>query len=291
MKLLAESVVLGLVLGFTYAFTGAGMVVLYRTTKVVNFAMGDVATAGLFVGVLCREWGLDYGATAVVVIVTAGLISTVMGLVLTARRVRNRRDIDLVIATIGAALLIQGIEASTAGGTTRVFPAVDPSGWFQVAGVTVTGSDVITVLTCVVVFAAMWLFFRHSNRGIAMLAISERPATASLLGVPVRQLQLGSWALSGCLAGLAGLAVAPLYSLDPTSIDVLVIYGFAAVVAGGFDSLLGAVVCGIAIGILQNLVQAYLSTNLVLAAVWVFLVAVLLWRPQGLLGTRMVSRV
>lgn len=291
MTLLTQILVVGVILGAVYALAGAGLVVLYRTTGMINFAHGDVATAALFVALALMHVGVPFPVAAVATVVVSSLLDVMIGLLLTSRFFRDRGVADLVIATIAASLIFQGIESMTLGQTARPFPSLGAATLFRLASVAITVSDMVTLAMCLAAFTGLMLFFRYSSWGIAMRAISEDADTARLLGVPGMRLRLASWASSGALAGLAGLAIAPIYSLQPTSIDVLVIYGFAVIVAGGFESLAGALVFGVAVGVLQNLVQAYVSTSLVLFSLYLFMLVVLAFRPQGLFGRRLMERV
>lgn len=291
MALLPEILVVGVILGAVYALAGAGLVVLFRTTGMINFAHGDVATAALFVALTLIHMGVPFAIAAIVTVLVSALLDVLLGLMVGSRLFRDRGVADLVIATIAASLILQGLESITAGQSARPFPSLGSGVVFHLAAVAVTTADIITLALCIAAFTGLMLFFKFSQWGVAMRAMSDDQDTARLLGVPNMRLRIASWAVSGALAGLAGLTIAPIYSLQPTSIDVLVIYGFAVIVAGGFESLIGALLFGVTIGVLQNIVQAYISTNLVLAAICVFMLAVLSLRPQGLFGRQLVERV
>jgi branched-chain amino acid transport system permease protein len=124
-----------------------------------------------------------------------------------------------------------------------------------------------------------------------MRAVHDNPAAAEVLGVRSVTLKRLSWVVSGGLAGICGLFIAPTYSLTPTSINALLVFGFAAIVVGGFDSIAGAVVAGVLLGIATNLTAAYINPDLVTTSLFVVLVVVLLVRPQGLFGRRPMVRV
>lgn len=289
--LAAQVLITGVVMGAIYAITGAGLVVIYRTTGVINFAHGDVAAVGLFCAYGALRLGAPYAVAAIVAVVAAAALSALLGAVIGSRLFRRRPVLDLIVLTISAGLILQGLEGVVVGQSVRTFPAVAEGTLTTIGGVSVRVSDVVVVAVCVVVFCALYLFFDRTRTGTSMRALNENGEATRLLGVPVTRLRTLAWVLAGGLAGVAGLFVAPVYSLQPASMEVLVVYGFAVVVAGGFESVVGALVCGILVGVLQNAVSVFASSKLVLIAVAAFMLVVLAIRPAGLLGRRPVVRV
>lgn len=289
--LAAQVLITGVVMGAIYAITGAGLVVIYRTTGVINFAHGDVAAVGLFCAYGALQLGLPYALAAIVAIAASAVLAALLGAIIGSGVFRRRPVLDLIVLTISAGLILQGLEGIVVGQSVHTFPAVATAGLTQLGGVSIRLNDVIVVAVCVVVFCGLYLFFERTRTGASMRALNENAEATRLLGVPVTRLRTLAWIVAGALAGIAGLFVAPIYSLQPTSMEVLVVYGFAVVVAGGFESVIGALVCGILVGILQNAVAVFASSKLVLIAVAVFMLVVLAIRPTGLLGRRPVVRV
>lgn len=291
MKTLEIVVVLGALSGVIYALMGLGLVVLYRTTNIVNFAQGDIAAAGLYVGIALLDGGWPYWIAALVVVAFGGLASAVLGGVFRWKWFREREPIELVVVTVGISLIIQGIETSTTAGNVYAFPAMDSHIVTKIASVTISGADVISVVAVVVIFLAIGWFYGYTSAGKAMRAIAENSGEASALGLRVGALKTVSWCAAGALAAIAGLFIAPVYSLTSTSIDVLLIYGFAVVVVGGFESALGAAIVGLAVGMLQSVIGVYLSSTYVLPVLVGGMVIALLIAPNGVLARRHVERV
>jgi len=289
-ELLQTTLFLGVTLGLVYALVGAGFVVIYRTSGYVSFAQGDIATVGLFVGYFAYEAGLPYWWTVPLVIVTCAVLAGLIGRFVVIPLERFGA-LSAVLATIGVGLSIQGVEALTVGTTARAFPSPGTEILFRIGPVGMSTADVVTVGVCVLLFIALGLFFKVTKIGMAMRAANDNPLAANHVGLSSTNLKLLSWVIAGVLAGVTGLAVAPIYALYPGAVNLLLVYGFATIVLGGFESIVGALIAGIVLGVLGNLVAAYLNPNLVTFAVYLVVLLVLLFRPNGLLGRRPLVRV
>lgn len=290
MQELESSLILGALLGLLYALAGAGLVAIYRTSKVINFAQGDVATIGLYCALPLVAAHVPYALVAIIAVATSVVASMLMGVGVSFISDRHNA-LYANLATIGLALVIRGLLAYTQGSLPQGFPSAGSRFLFHLGDVGISGANVMLVALVVVCFIALGLLFDRTTIGAAMRALSESPSTSRALGLPTIRLNLLAWGIGGVLAGLAGVVVAPIYSVTPTSVDNIVIYGFAAVVVGGFDSITGSLIAGVVIGVLTNVVAQYTSPNLVLFAVFLLMAIVLIFRPYGLLGRAPLQRV
>lgn len=290
MDLLETALLLGVVSGLLYALSGAGLVLIYRTSGFISFAQGDIAAVGLFTAYFAHQAGAPYVVTFLVTIVTCAITALAVG-GLIVMPIGRQGALSGGLATIGVGILIQGVENATVGNSPRPFPAVTNGVAFKLDAVQIQSAHVVQILTTVAVFVVMGIAFRKLTAGVALRALNEDAETAELLGVPGRRLRLLSWLLSGILAALAGLFIVPLYTLTPTSVNAILLFGFCAVVVGGFDSVLGALLGGLIIGVSANLVSAFLTPNLVTTVLYLTLLTVLLFRPHGLLGRAPMRRV
>jgi branched-chain amino acid transport system permease protein len=292
MVIFETSLVLGVTLGLVYALAGVSLVVIYRTSGYASFCHGDIAAVSLYVGYLCHEAGLPYLVMALVVVATGAVLGLVIGagVIVPLERFGH---LSAALATVGVGLLIQGIENVTLSDLQpRPFPAAGGSGTaFTLGPVELHKSDVIAAVVCAALFIALGLFFKLSRVGVAMRAVNDNASAANHVGLSGRSLKYLSWGLSGALASVCGLFVAPIYSLTPYSVNALLVFGFATIVLGGFESVLGALVAGVVIGVASNMFAAYLDTNLVTFGVYVLLLVVLLFKPSGLFGRRALVRV
>ena len=290
MVLFETSLILGITLGLVYALAGVGLVVIYRTSGYVSFCQGDIAAVSLYIGLACYKAGLPYPIMALVVVASGAVLAGVIGgfIVVPLERFGT---LSAALATIGVGLAIQGIENLTVDATPQAFPSAGAQTAFTIGPVHLAVSDITSAVVSAALFVALGLFFRISRIGIAMRAANDNPAAAVHVGLSGKKLKHLSWILAGGLSGACGLFVAPIYSLTPVSVNALLVFGFATVVLGGFESVMGALVAGIIIGVTSNMLAAYLNTNLVTFGIYALLLVVLLVRPSGLLGRRTLVRV
>jgi branched-chain amino acid transport system permease protein len=290
MDLFLTVVILGITTGLVYAIAGVGLVVIYRTSGYVSFAQGDIAAVALFTGYFTYRSGLPYPLMAVLVLVTGALLAGVLALVVITP-LEKHGHLTGALATIGVGLCIQGIESMTVGTDQRPFPSVGEQSVMDLGPVDLTRADIASIVAAVLLFVGMTYWFGRSATGISMRAANDNPAAAVHVGVPARRLRLLSWVISGALAGLCGLFVAPLLTLTPVSVNTLLVFGFATVVVGGFESIPGAFLAGIIIGVVSNLVALYIDPGLVSFGIYVLVMLILVVRPHGLLGRKPLVRV
>lgn len=291
MQLFGPTFVLGAITGLVYALSGAGLVVVYRSSKVINFAHGDVAAVGLYIAYQLAAGGAPYWEVAVCTIVASAIAGLLVGGIFSLPVAQRWTVTEVGLGTIAVSFIIEGILTQTSGGNARAFPSLSNHVVFHLAQVGVTWTDIATVLISLAAFTALGLWFRHSEVGVAMRSVSDNQEAAHWLGVPATRLRLVSWGVAGALAGLAGLFIAPLYSLSPSSMGTVVLFGFVAVVTGGFESIVGALVAGLVVGIATNLTAAYISVSLITPVMFLLMLLTLVLRPNGIFGRRPVVRV
>jgi len=289
MGLLETSLFLGVVSGLLYALSGAGLVLIYRTSGVVSFAQGDIAAVGLFVAFAVYSTGAPYALVALVAVVAAAVAGLMVG---SAAVIPFERRGTLVagLATIAVGILIQGSENATVGNAPRAFPSVSDAAGFHLHEVQIRVEQVVQVLVTAAIFVAMGAVIRYCRLGMALRAVNEDAEAAAMLGIAAIRLKRLSWAGAGALAGVAGLFIVPLYTLTPSSVNAVILFGFCAVIVGGINSMGGALLGGLLVGVSSNLVAAYWSPNFVTTALYLSLLLVLLVRPHGLLGRAPVRR-
>lgn len=291
MGVLGPVLIIGAITGLVYALSGAGLVVIYRSSRVINFAHGDIAAVGLYVGYALATMHLPYGIVALGTVAVCLVMGLAFGGLLSLPIARKWSVLEVGLATIAGSFLIEGLLTQFTGGATRAFPSFSNAVVTHLGQVEITVTDIVTVAVSLIAFVVLGLWFRYSEVGVAMRAVSDNPEAALWLGIPASRLRLTSWGVSGALAGLAGLFIAPLYALSPTSMGSVVLFGFAAVVTGGFESISGALIAGLAIGITTNLTSAYISVSLVTPVMFLLMLLTLVLKPNGLLGRRPVVRV
>lgn len=283
--ILLQQIISGLATGCLYALAALGLVLIYKTTDVVNFAQGEMAMFSTFIAFsLLGAWGLPYwGALAGALAAAAAL-----GMVIERAFIRPLHKASLLsvlIMTIGLLMVINGVAGWLWGFEPHSFPTALSGDPVRVGAVIITMPDLMNLIITCVIMALFYLVFKYSLVGIAMRAVAENRVAARLMGVKVNRILSTTWAIGAMLGAVAGMFIAPVTFLDINMMSEVIIKAFTAAVLGGFNSLPGAVTGGLLLGVLENLVAGYISTELKGAFAFALIVAVLCVRPTGLLGT------
>jgi branched-chain amino acid transport system permease protein len=282
----------GLGQGAVYAAFALALVLIWRSTRIVNFAQGAMAMFTTYLALTVIEGGQSYWVGLVVALV-AGLAMGAVVERMVIRPVEGGPELNAVIVTLGLFVALQALAAILFGSEFRSFPAPFDLRGFTLGGVNIafTANSFYVVGAVVVVMVALVVLFRFTDLGLKMRAAAFSEEVSRLLGVRVgRMLTLG-WALAAVVGSLSGLLIAGGSLVYPAYMDVVIVYGFVAAVLGGLDSPGGAVVGGLAMGLLLSYVSGYLGSELVALAALAILVAVLLVRPQGLFARTAARRV
>lgn len=293
---LLEALARGLGQGSVYALLALGFVIIYKSSRVISFAQPGLMIAGVVLVVHLVEvaW---IGFWAAVVIATA--LTALVGLAVERAVVRpmiGRPVFAIAIITIGLDIVIRTVAHAYLGFNVR--HVQDPWGLdsIHIGPVRVEQRHLAAVVTAAVLVAALFLFFRRTRMGLAMRAVAEDQETALALGISVGAVFATSWAMAGGLAAIAGTFAAAGESVG-NAFWLIALTALPVIILGGLDSLPGAVLAGLAVGVVQSLVASYpqaaawLGTNPSVIVPWLLMVVVLLVRPYGLFGARTVERV
>ena len=289
MNELAAVLVSGFVSGATYALLGLGIVIIFRTTDVVNFAIGDFGMIGVFVGFAVVSRGLPIALTALVVILSAGLLGVVTerGLV---RPLGPGKTFSALVLTLAFSLILQAGAGYLWGHNPQAFPALVP-GQVSIAGLVVSWQKILTAMLAIAAMIVIAAFLRYTRLGIAMRALAEDHYAARVVGINRNIVAPLAWFIGCSLAGLAALMLAPDATLTVTLMVPALFRAFAGVFLGGIESLVGAAVGGFAIGMLDDLSGRYVSASFRDTIVFGIIVLVLFLRPAGLLSAQRRVRV
>jgi branched-chain amino acid transport system permease protein len=288
-----QQVVSGLATGAIFASLALALVLIYRATDIVNFAQGEMATFATYIAWALMNNGMSYWPAFVLTLVIAfgGGVAIERTLI---RPVEHRPEIVIVIVTIGLLIILNGLTAWIWGAEPKAFDSPFPNETWEIGGVIVSVRDVGTLVMVLVTVLALWAFFRFTTLGLVMRAVANNHTASRLVGVRVGWMLALGWGLAAVLGAIAGMLAAPALFLEPSMMLVVLIYAFAAAVLGGIDSPVGAVVGGLALGVIINLLSAYVDfvgSELRLPTALAVLLIVLLIRPQGLFGHVAVRRV
>jgi len=293
MELFFQQVINGIQSGAIYAALALAIVLVFRSTSILNFAQGEIAMFSTFVA-----WQLqDAGLPIALAILGAMVVSVVGGAIIEVtiiRPVGNENPLAIVIVTIGLFIAINALAGWVYGTDGRTFPRIfsnDPL--VEWGDVSLTGETTGIVGILLVVVGLLYLLFQKTKVGLAMRAVSSNAESARLVGIRIGRILMLGWGLAAALGALAGSLAAPQLSLSQNLMLSVLVYSFAAATLGGFDSPLGAVVGGLIVGITQNLAGQYIDffDGFELASAFLLILIVLLVRPQGLFGSKVVTRV
>jgi branched-chain amino acid transport system permease protein len=278
--------------GAIYAAVALALVMIWRSTRIVNFAQGGMFMITTFIAssviASSGSYWLGFGVALASGLVLGAVVERVL-----IRAVEGGPPLNAVIVTLGLLILLQAVAGMIWGGTPRSFPPA-----FSIVGYDVGGrhllfgpSDLFTVLAVLATAFLLWVLFQRTDLGLRLRASAFDPYVARLQGVRVgRMLTLG-WALAALVGSLAGPLVAPSVFVGPNNFDAVLVFGFTAAVMGGLDSPVGAVVGGLVLGLCLSYVAGYAGSALVTLAALAILIAVLMVRPSGIFTRTRVRRV
>ncbi len=289
----AQYTLAGLSAGSLYALVALGLVLIYRSTRVLNFAHGDVATVATFVAfsLLSRQYSFGVALGASLAVGAAIGLAFYFGVLVPAQR-QGANLLGMVILTLGLALIVQGVVVYLWGAepVSLPFPISDTK-TYAVGPLIVSQLSLATMAAGVVGSALLYLLVQKTRLGLAMRATSENVMAAQTLGIPTRLVLGVAWAVACALGVIAGVFLAPALLLDPFFMLDPFLKGFAAAVLGGLNSLPGAVLGALLLGIAESLTGAYLTIAFKNTLAFVIIIVVLLVRPEGLLGKELKERV
>jgi branched-chain amino acid transport system permease protein len=281
----------GISTGMIYAAIALSLVLIWRGTRILNFAQGGMAMFTTYLALLVDEHSGNYWL-AFIVALAAGLVLGAVVERVVVRPVERKPPMNAVIVTIGLLILIEGAAGLIYGGQFKSFPP-----GYSIVGLRVgstalgiSRNDIFITAAVLVAAIALYLIFTYTRVGLRLRASAFNPAVARLLGVRVGRVLTLGWALAGMIGALAGVLVTPSTFLYPNSMDSIFVLGFTAAVIGGLDSPVGAVVGGLILGIVLEY-TGYLGSDVVLLFGLAALILVLMVRPSGLFSTTASRRV
>ena len=287
----------GVALGSIYALVALGFVVIYKSSGAFNFAQGGFVTLGTY---MVYQFGTDWGLPFWLALVLAMIAMAAVGMFLERVVIRpmvGKPVFTVVLITLGLLLIIEQVVRSVWTTPGLVLSVPWGNGRSRMGGVTLRHADMWTMVSAAVLLGGFFLFFRYSRTGLGMRATALDQEAAAAQGISVGRSFAVSWAVAAAVAAVAGVMLVSRGggALVP-SIGFVALAAFPAMILGGLDSTGGAVLGGVVIGLAEIMTQGYLDvswlgSNVEMVVPYVLMVLVLMWRPEGLLGTRRVERV
>jgi branched-chain amino acid transport system permease protein len=292
-----QIVVSGIVVGSIYALAALGLVLVYKSSRVANFAHGQIIAAGAFITFFLT---VRVGVPILIafpasMIITFFLAMSVERIFL--RRLIGEPIISVIMVTIGLASIIDGLIYLTPFGSENFsFPAFLPEDSLSLGGVSISWTQLVGLTITALLIGAFSWFFKKSTVGISMRAVSDDQFGAMSVGISVPRVFGLAWATAGLSAAAAGCIIGNITGLNFETLHAFGIVVFPVVILGGLDSILGAVVAGIIMGLIQQFAGGYLDGNFGLHGTgnvmpYIILLIILLFKPHGLFGIHEIERV
>ncbi len=289
-----QYVISGLSTGSIYALVALGLALIYRSTRILNFAHGDMATAGTFFAFTLLGLNFHFTLSFLLALLFGAAIAMLFYFcVLIPAQRREATQLGQIILTLGFGLILEGLIAYFGGTTPQSFPfPLSDTKIYNLGGGVVISQLGLGTL-CISLLASLLFYFlvQKTRIGLAMRATSENLPGAQTLGIPTRKILALSWGLAALLGVLGGLFLAPALLLDPFFMLEPFLKGFAAAILGGLNSLPGAIVGGLILGVAESLAGGFISVAFKNTLAFIIIILVLLVRPEGLLGEEFKERV
>jgi branched-chain amino acid transport system permease protein len=281
----------GIAVGSSYALMGLAMVIIYKTSEVVNFAQGEMSLISIFLTFMVLEF---HGFPFYVAFPGALVFAVLLGFLLefaVLRRAKEPNVLGMIIITIGLEMILMGIVSWKFGADPKTMPfPIGPYESVSIGGIFISSLEVLTFFVSLIIMIVLFLFLRYSKLGIAMKATQQNPTAARLMGIRTNRILMFTWGISSLVGCVAGLLIAPT-TMQPYMMWDPMLKGFAAAVLGGMTSLPGAIFGAYAIGIIENLFGGYVSIEFKSVVAFAIIVLVLCFRPSGLFARHYVKKV
>ena len=290
---LAQQIVSGLATGSIFASMALALVLIYRSMNVINFAQGEMAMFSTFIAWQFMQNGMPIWLAAAATIVIAFIGAVVIERII-IRPVESAPELTIVIVTLGLYITFNGLAGWIWGYVVKSFPSPFPSAPIMLGGVSLSAQDLGVIGVSLGTLLLIYILFTKTKVGLALRAAALYPQQSRLVGIRVSWMLALGWGLASVVGAISGIMVAPVVFLDPNMMQGIIVYAFAAAVLGGVESPIGAVVGGLALGVLLALLGAYvdfIGTDLRLPVAFAIIVVVLLFRPAGIFGRVQQKRV
>ena len=289
METFLHQVLAGLATGGIYASVALALVMIYQATHHVNFAQGEMAMFSTYLAWTMINAGVPYWVAFFATVVLAFILGAAIERLI-VRRVEGGSVLSVVVVFIGLLVILNSVAGWIYSYTIKSFPSPFPPE--PVFGGLMSAHELGAIGVTLVVLALLYVFFRFTPLGLAMRAVAQNPVSSRLVGIRVGWMLALGWGLAAAIGAIAGTMIAPIVYLDPNMMSGVLLYAFAAALMGGIDSPGGAVIGGFVVGVLENVMGAFvIGTELKLTVALIVIIAVLLVRPSGLFGRVLVTRV
>lgn len=282
---LSQQIVSGLATGSIYALGAFGLVLIFKTMDTVNFAQGKMAMVTAFVAWTCvNNFHLPYWAAFLVAVVVGAMMGGLIERIF-LRPVQGSSPLTLIIITLGLVMILEGVAGWIFGFDTKTLPEAIKGEPLTILMAKISPHNLLIMGVTLAIMIGIFLFFKYTMAGIAIRATAQDIPTSYLMGINVSRVFSTTWIVSAMLGAIAGILISPVTFVSTTMMDEIQLKAFSAAVLGGFTSLGGAVLGGLILGVLENLVAGYISPEFKASFAFGLIILILWIKPSGLLGT------
>jgi branched-chain amino acid transport system permease protein len=277
--------------GSVYALAALGIIIIFRTSRMTNFAQGSI---GMFNAFIATFFLMKTGANTVVAVLVGMLSAFLSGILVDMvimRRSKNISPISKQMITFGLIMLFLGVAPMVFGSSPLSFPRFIKSGTVTIGGASVTHNAILNISVGVVLMLGLFYFLQRTKWGLAVRVTASNEQTAQLMGVPTKNVTMGAWAVAAALGALSALMLAPAISVNVSMMDNVQIFALIACVLGGFQTFYGPVIGAYIIGLTKNLLSYYVSSTWGGALLYVLFLIFIIFKPNGLIGKKLIKKV
>jgi len=294
MEFFLQLIVAGIVMGSIYAIVALGFTLIYKSTGVVNFAQGELLLVGTYICLhLTVEYQLNFVASFIITILFMFFFGFFIEKIF-LRKMIGEPIISIIMLTIGLSSVFKSIVQLIWGTDTKVFPQIFPEEPLNIYGISISYVYIFSIIAVSIFLALFTIFFKKSRVGIAMRAVASDQQAALSMGIDVKRIFALSWAIAAVVSSIGGILIGNINGIN-TSLSQFGLKVFPVVILGGLDSILGAIVGGLIMGILENLAGGYIDPIIGGGAKeifpFIFMIIILMIKPYGLFGTVEVEKV
>lgn len=291
MQIFFQNVIGGIEAGSLYALAALGLVLIYRTARMTNFAQGTIGMFNAYIAYFyLQQTGWPLPVIALLSVITAFIIGGLIELII-MRNASRTIALGKPIITLGLIIIFQGLAPMIFGAIPFQFPRFVQKPALDIGGVKMLPNTLFVIALTLVLVSIMFYFLQNTKWGLAVRVTAANETTARLMGVPTRLVSLGAWSIATALGALSAIMVAPLTSVTVGMMETIHLNSFIAAILGGFSTFHGPVVGAFILGIANNLISYYISSKWVVAILYSCILVFTLFKPQGLFGKSYVKKV
>jgi len=277
--------------GSVYALASLGIIIIFQTSRMQNFAQGSIGMLNAFVATFfLLGTGANPFLAAFVGMISAFVVGSLIDLVI-MRRAKRVGHLGKEIITFGLIMFFLGVAPMIFGTSPLSFPRFIKTGAVEVAGASVTHNALLNIIVGLSLMVLLFLFLQRTKWGLAVRATASSEKTAQLMGIPTKTVTMGAWAIAASLGTLAALMLAPAITVNVSMMDSVQINALVACVLGGFQTFYGPVLGAYLIGLSKNLLHYYVSSTWGEAILYLLILAFIIFRPNGLVGKKKIKKV